>query len=119
MRTSFSRVFAGWGRFSTGWFSCLFRWQRCAFVDVSLRRELYRFDYYEANQSQENSNRALALKIEDVHSLISRAALTDLAKWRVLPRSYLWALADIVRTRMEGRAYSTYAFGRLTFMQPR
>src|SRR5207245_7858542 len=72
----------------------------------------------EGNQAQEKFNRPLASKIGDVRSPIWRAALTGLTKWRVLPRSYIWGLADIVRTGLEGRAYSTYAFGHLTFMQP-
>src|SRR6266567_9381250 len=79
----------------------------------------YRFRYYEGNQAQEKFNRPLASKIGDVRSPIWRAALTGLTKCRVLPRSYIWGLADIVRTGLEGRAYSTYAFGRLSFMQPR
>jgi len=78
----------------------------------------YRFRYYEGNQAQEKFNRPLASKIGDVRSPIWRAALTGLTKCRVLPRSYIWGLADIVRTGLEGRAYSTYAFGHLTFMQP-
>jgi len=79
----------------------------------------YRFRYYEGNQAQEKFNRPLVSKIDDVRSPIWRAALTGLVKGKVLPRSYIWGLADIVRTGLEGRAYSTYAFGRLTFMQPR
>jgi hypothetical protein len=79
----------------------------------------YRFRYYEGNQAQEKFNRSLALKISDVRSPIWRGALIGLRNWRILPRSYVWGLADIVRTGLEGRAYSTYAFGRLTFMQPR
>ena len=79
----------------------------------------YRFRYYETNQTVEKFNRPLASKIGDVRSPIWRAALTGVAKGRVLPRSYIWGLADIVRTGLEGRAYSTYAFGRLSFMQQR
>jgi dolichyl-phosphate-mannose-protein mannosyltransferase len=77
----------------------------------------YRFHYRESHQPAEKFNRALASKIADVRSPIWRAGLTGLEKWRLLPRSYIWGLADIVRTGLEGRAYSTYAFGRLTFMQ--
>ena len=79
----------------------------------------YRFRYYEAKQPEEKFNRTLASKIGDIRSPVWRAGLTGLATWRLLPRSYIWGLADTVRTGMEGRAYSTYAFGRLTFMQRR
>src|SRR6266581_7023459 len=79
----------------------------------------YRLKYYETNSWQQQFNRTLTSKIEDVQSPVWRSSLSTVAKWRVLPRSYIWGLADIVRTGMEGRAYSTYAFGRLTFMQRR
>ncbi len=79
----------------------------------------YRFHLRESHQSGEKFNRPLALKIRDVRSPIWRASLTKLDKWRILPRSYIWGLADIVRTGLEGRVNSTYAFGRLTFMERR
>ena len=76
----------------------------------------YAFHYYEG-QPLDKFNRPLAQKIADVHSPVWRTGLAASSQWRLLPRSYVWGLADIVRTGMEGRAYSTYAFGRLTFMQ--
>ena len=79
----------------------------------------YRFRYSESKTQEEKFNRTLASKIEDVRTPIWRSSLRHLATWRVLPRSYIWGLADIVRTGMEGRAYSTYAFGELTFMKRR
>jgi len=80
---------------------------------------MYRFRYSESSQPNEKFNRTLTQKIEDLRSPTWRRALTEVAKWRLLPRPYIWGLADIVRTGMEGRAYSTYAFGRLTFMEKR
>lgn len=79
----------------------------------------YSFRYRESKDPDEKFNRTLASKIGDVRSPIWRAGLTGLDQWRLLPRSYIWGLADIVRTGLEGRAYSTYAFGRLTFMERR
>jgi hypothetical protein len=79
----------------------------------------YCFRYSESKTQEEKFNRTLGLKIEDVRTPIWRSSLRHLATWRVLPRSYIWGLADIVRTGMEGRAYSTYAFGELTFMKRR
>jgi hypothetical protein len=79
----------------------------------------YGFRYFESKTREEKFNRSLASKIEDVRTPIWRSSLRHLATWRVLPRSYVWGLADIVRTGMEGRAYSTYAFGELTFMKRR
>jgi hypothetical protein len=79
----------------------------------------YRFHYRESHQPGDRFNRPLGSKIRDVRSPVWRASLTVLDEWRILPRSYIWGLADIVRTGLEGRVDSTYAFGRLTFMERR
>jgi hypothetical protein len=76
----------------------------------------YAFRYYES-QPLDRFNRPMAQKIADVRSPAWRTGLAVASQWHLLPRSYVWGLADIVRTGMEGRAYSTYAFGRLTFME--
>jgi len=79
----------------------------------------YGFHYRESKQPVEKFNRSLTQKIADLRSPMWRAALGGVARFRFLPRSYIWGLADIVRTGMEGRAHSDYAFGRLTFMERR
>src|SRR5262249_39126956 len=63
--------------------------------------------------------RPLNAKIEDLRSPVWRFVLTKFTHYRLLPRPYVWGFADIIRTGMEGRAYSTLAFGRLTFMERR
>jgi hypothetical protein len=87
-------------------------------ASVAILWSTYRFHYYES-RSVDKFNRTLAQKIADVRSPVWRTGLAAASQWHLLPRSYVWGLADIVRTAMEGRAYSTYAFGRLTFMQRR
>jgi hypothetical protein len=99
-------------------------WRICIFLlafagAVTILWGTYRFHYREGKGSDEKFNRTLASKIGDVRSPIWRASLTGLDELRLLPRSYIWGVADIVRTGLEGRAYSTYAFGRLTFMERR
>jgi len=79
----------------------------------------YGFRYHETKQSDERFNRPLDQKIADVRSPLWRAGLSAFMRFHALPRSYIWGLADIVRTGMEGRADTTYAFGRLTFMERR
>src|SRR5262249_40281162 len=74
---------------------------------------------YESHSRREIFNRPLTAKIEDVRSPTWRFVLTKLAQYHVLPRAYVWGFADIIRTGMEGRASSTLAFGRLTFMERR
>jgi uncharacterized membrane protein (Fun14 family) len=102
----------------------LMAWRICILLlalvgAVTILWGTYRFHFRESKGSNEKFNRTLASKVRDVHSPIWRAGLTGLDKWRLLPRSYIWGLADIVRTGLEGRVDSTYAFGRLTFMERR
>jgi len=99
-------------------------WRICIFLlafvgAMAILWGTYGFHYRESKGPEDKFNRTLASKIRDVRSPIWRASLTGLDEWRLLPRSYTWGLADIVRTGLEGRAYSTYAFGRLTFMERR
>jgi hypothetical protein len=86
---------------------------------VAILWGIYGFRYYESHSDQEKFNRPLNAKIDDVRSPAWRFVLTRFAQYRVLPRPYIWGFADIIRTGMEGRAYSTLAFGRLTFMERR
>jgi len=87
-------------------------------ASVAILWSTYGFHYYEG-RPLDKFNRPFAQKIADVHSPVWRTALTAASDLRILPRSYVWGLADIVRAGIEGRAYSTFAFGRLTFMQRR
>jgi len=80
---------------------------------------MYRFQYHESHSGKESFNRSLDSKIADVRSSFWRIALGNLVRWHITPRPYVWGFADIIRTGMEGRAYSTLAFGRLTFMERR
>ncbi|HTV22720.1 MAG TPA: tetratricopeptide repeat protein [Polyangiaceae bacterium] len=56
-------------------------------------------------------NRSMADKIADLHSPLHRAVLDLAVQTHVLPRAYLWGLADIVRAGVEGRQEVLYIFG--------
>ncbi len=56
-------------------------------------------------------NSPLSQKIADLKSG-SKSILTVADKWRLLPRSYLWGLADTVRTGVEGRNLHHLFFGK-------
>jgi hypothetical protein len=73
---------------------------------------LYGFRYTETASGEEAFNRPLALKMEDVRSPVARRALHGLAGAHLLPRSYVWGLADTIRTGMEGRGIPVYFLGR-------
>ena len=74
---------------------------------------LYGFRYSETASGVEAFNRPLALKIVDVRSRVARPALRVLERSRLLPRPYVWGLADTVRAGMEGRGIPVYFLGNV------
>ena len=59
----------------------------------------------------ETFNRPLAAKIADLHSPIMRRALDVAQQLHLLPRAYLWGLADTLRAGVEGRPIWIDVFG--------
>jgi tetratricopeptide (TPR) repeat protein len=78
---------------------------------VAVLWALYRFRFDESPEPGERFNRLLAVKIDDVASPVHAGTLRVLAGARLLPRAYLWGLADVVRAGIEGRGYGIFAFG--------
>jgi tetratricopeptide (TPR) repeat protein len=72
----------------------------------------YGFRYTESSAPGEVFNRPLADKIADVHSAAYRAALRGMRATHIVPRAYIWGLADTVRAGLEGRITPITAFGR-------
>ena len=73
---------------------------------------LFRFQYWESGRQEDAFNRPLKEKIEDIHSPASRAVVEVLNATRIVPRAYLWGLADTIHEGIEGRSYIIHAFGR-------
>jgi len=71
----------------------------------------YRFRYAESPASSEVFNRRLADKISDVRSPFYRAVLQGMRLTHIVPRAYIWGLADTVRAGLEGRIIPINAFG--------
>lgn len=78
----------------------------------------YRFRFTESAASQEVFNRPLADKIADLRSPGYHFALTHLAAWHLLPRAYIWGLADTARAGLEGRLESRLVFGHAYLQAP-
>ena len=72
----------------------------------------YRFRYVESLAPSEVFNRPLADKISDVRSPVYRAVLQGMRLTHIVPRAYIWGLADTVRAGLEGRIIPITAFGR-------
>lgn len=76
----------------------------------------YGFRYYETpGTTDESFNRPMATKIEDIKSPVYRAGMNLMTTARLLPRSYLWGLADTIRAGAEGRAIPILAFGDMYY----
>ena len=74
----------------------------------------YLFRYTEGSTPAEAFNRPLAAKIGDLRSPLKRFLLTEVNAAHLLPRAYIWGLADTLRGGVEGRIET-----RLVFGQPR
>jgi len=74
---------------------------------------IYGFRYTESGTTEQQFNRPLELKISDLQSLHSRAALTFLSRYHLAPRAYIWGLADTMRAGIEGRDFEIHVFGRI------
>lgn len=63
----------------------------------------YGFQFHAGPDGQDRFNRPMADKIADLQIPHWRAGIAFADDWRLLPRAYLWGLADTVRAGVEGR----------------
>ena len=63
----------------------------------------YGFRFHADRDGGDRFNRPLAAKLEEVSRPPLRHALQFADQYRLLPRAYLWGLADTLRTGMDGR----------------
>lgn len=63
----------------------------------------YGFHFHAAPDGSDAFNRAMPDKIAEIHTAPLREAIAFADHWHLLPRAYLWGLADTVRTGVEGR----------------
>lgn len=95
------------------------KWQPLAWtvamsaVSVTILWALYGFRYAESQQGGDLFNRPLLTKIADLHTASARQMLTLLEHFHLLPRSFLWGLADTIRDGIEGHSIIIHAFGRI------
>ena len=74
---------------------------------------LYRFHFDESREGRDAFNRPLATKLDDVGSPSTKEALRAAERLRAFPRAYLWGLADVTRSAVEGRSFPLFAFGKI------
>ena len=86
-------------------------------LSVAVLWSTYGFRYHESpglnaqGQLAETFNRPLAAKIADLHSPVLRRTLTTAQSLHLVPRAYLWGLADTLRAGVEGRLFWISVFG--------
>ena len=97
------------------------QWLRLAaasLLAVTVLWSLYGFRFHESRDRDaqghfvETYNRTLNAKIEDLHSPVLRTSLSTANRLHLVPRAYLWGLADTLRAGVEGRPSLVRAFGR-------
>lgn len=69
---------------------------------------LYGFRFNESPSGHDLFNRPLANKISDLRTPLLRKATSAMEIAHLLPRSYLWGLADTLRAGVEGRSSEIY-----------
>lgn len=72
----------------------------------------YGFRFNESKAGLDVFNRPLAEKINDLKSPLHQRALHLASRAHLLPRAYIWGLADIIRAGVEGRSIPLYFFGK-------
>lgn len=73
---------------------------------------LYGFRFNESSAGRDLFNRTLADKISDLHTPLLRKTVSAMEAAHLLPRSYLWGLADTLRAGIEGRGSEIYFWNR-------
>jgi hypothetical protein len=88
---------------------------RAAFAGIlalGLLWAFYGLRFHAAPDGSDGFNRPMAAKVGDLQIPAWRRLIERADEWRLLPRAYLWGLADTVRAGVEGRGQnSVYLWG--------
>ncbi len=77
-------------------------------IAVALLWALYGFHFHAAPDGVDAFNRTMPDKLAELHLDGWRNGIALADRWHLLPRAYLWGLADTVRTGVEGRGISEH-----------
>jgi hypothetical protein len=80
---------------------------------------LYRFQFHAGADGSDDFNLPMAGKLADIQSEGWRGLIGTLDAWRLVPRPWLWGLADTVRAGVEGRGgAATLLWGEIAWGSP-
>ena len=108
---------AGWRE--GGWRTVLVRVAKlaCACVlAIGVVWALYGFHFHAGIDGSDAFNRSMPDKIAELKIGYWREGIAFADRWHLLPRAYLWGLADTVRTGVEGRGISDHFVWGTTYM---
>ncbi len=77
-------------------------------IALALLWGMYGFRFHADRDGGDGFNRPIAGKIADIGSPVLHDALSLADRHHLLPRAYLWGLADTVRTGVEGRGIAAH-----------
>jgi GNAT superfamily N-acetyltransferase len=95
-----------WQARKTGWRTSLKRLGQLVIVvllAVAVLWAHYGMRFHTSPDGSDPLNREISAKIEDLHRPLLRNLLSRADQFRLLPRPYLWGLADTLRAGVEGR----------------
>lgn len=86
---------------------------------VSLLWAMYGLHFHAATDGSDAYNRPIAAKIDELKLPHWRASIAFADHYKLLPRAYLWGLADTVRTGVEGRGIGMhFVWGKVHYGKP-
>ena len=91
----------------------------CGLLAVAVLWAQYGFRFHAAPDGRDAFNRAMPDKVAELRLPHWRTAIAFADAHRLLPRAYLWGLADTVRTGVEGRSIGMhFVWGKVHFGNP-
>lgn len=91
----------------------------CALVAITLLWAQYDFRFHATADGSDAFNRPMAEKIAELRLPHWREGIAFADRQQLLPRPYLWGLADTVRTGVEGRSIGMhFVWGRTYYGNP-
>ncbi|MCA6079028.1 ArnT family glycosyltransferase [Fulvivirga sedimenti] len=94
------------------------KWAAACLIMLATLWAAYGFNSHSSEGGQDLFNRSLELKISDLNTERWRVLLTFMDKSQLLPKAYIWGLADTIRAGIEGRGddqhlfFGTIVYGR-------
>lgn len=90
-----------------------------AALAVALLWSMYGLHFHAGADGRDAFNRPIAAKIDELKLPRWKGAIAFADQHRLLPRAYLWGLADTVRTGVEGRGIGMHqVWGRIHYGNP-